>query len=145
MTTGTVHGSVGAGQREFCGSMIKAREIAPGLGRVARFATQRPAVAVGACHASCELAFMRISMAGRAVQNFVMIESATAALCRLMTVDASDGDMTAGKHEAGLLMARQVESRRVKGGLVVALFTTIEVRCAGELIAVYVLVAGDAT
>jgi len=88
---------------------------------------------------------MRISVTGRAAETLEMVTSATAVLRRLVTVDTSDGGMTAGKHKAGLLMTREVESRGVKGGLVVALLTTVEVRCAGELIAVHVLMAGDAT
>ena len=50
--------------------------------------------------------------------------------------------MTAGEHEAGLLMTCEIESRRMKCGLVVALLATVEVGCACELVAVYVLVAG---
>src|ERR1035441_9466344 len=42
-------------------------------------------------------------------------------------------------------MTREVESGRVECGLVVTLLATIEVRCARELVAMYVLVAGDAT
>ena len=74
-----------------------------------------------------------------------MIESAAAVLRRLVTVDAGDRDVTAGKHEARLLMASQVESGRVERGLVVALLATIEVGCSRELVAVHVLVAGDAS
>ena len=73
-----------------------------------------------------------------------MVESAAPAFCRLVTVNARDGDMTAGKHEAGLLMACEVESRRVERGLVVALLATVEVGSARELVVVYVLMAGDA-
>src|SRR5664279_2288968 len=142
MTTSAVHGPVRAGEYKGCAAVVKARKIAPRLGGMAGLAAQRP---TGARHAHCELAFVRVSVAGRAAQKIKVVQSATAAVRRFVTVNASDGDMTAGKHKAGLLMTREVESGRVECGLVVTLLAPIEVRCARELVAVYVLVAGDAT
>lgn len=145
MTCGAVHGPMGAGEYKGCAAVVKARKIAPRLGGMAGFAAQGPAVGAGAGHARCELAFVRVSVAGGATQKLEMVESAAAAFRRIVTVDARHRNVTTGQHEARLLMPGEIKSGGVKRGLVVALFAAIEVRSARELVAVYVLVAGDAT
>jgi hypothetical protein len=62
-----------AGQGEYCFRVIEAREIVPGLGGVAGFATGQFAAVCWLRHQQIELSAVGIHMAGRATQNPPMV------------------------------------------------------------------------
>jgi len=131
-------------ERERRFGMVEFLQLLPGTSGVARFATDNGSIRAGLLHPLFELTLVRIVMADgagavlKAVDDRVFSHGGRPFF---VAVAARRRDMAAGKLKSCVLVACQCEG----GGTIalqgVALVTAIQVRSAGELFLVLVLVA----
>lgn len=131
-------------QNKIGAPMVEVRKIAPRLDRVTGFTTELPASCIAHLHASGEFTLVRVAVAGGAAQIVEVKYGCARSRRRFVAIDASHGHVSASQRESCLLMTRQVEGCAVKGGLVVASLTTVEVRGSSKLAVMDVLMTVEA-
>jgi len=121
--------------------MIKCRKVFPCLRRVAHGASRSLSLGLTFSDALSKLATMRIGMTCCAGKFAEVVTCRTVFFRRFVAVNAGNGHMSAGQFEINLLVLGKRHGRLVKVCFVVALLTTIQIRCVCKLATMHILVA----
>ena len=139
-------GLVRSGQGKRGLAVIELLDILPILGGMAAFATSRGSVGAKLLHALGKLRFVRILVAGLAVQVLPMVEHHRLRLCFRMlrlfvAIAAGDGHVAPGQNKAGVLVSLQREGGGLETLHRMAFLALVQIRGCGELAIVPILVA----
>lgn len=124
--------------------MVKTRDVRPGFGVMASFASEARSARALAVHSILEFPMMRVGVAGRTShivkaewKNFIR----TMRLARCVAIRARHGGMCASKRETGFAMFRNRVQRTVKINNRVARLAAVVVWRGGKLVVVHILMA----
>ncbi len=134
------HPSMSAQQAEGGAVVVKSLQFLPLPGRVARLAAWGLAIRAYFGHARAELAVMRIVVASGAGQLRKMKNCAARARRRLVAVNASDGDVTAGQRKS-FIVPGQGDRGRIEPFFRMALFAAVPMGRGRKLLHVRIFMA----
>ena len=133
-----------ADQREFRFGMVESTNIDPRARVVAGLASERGAIGALLRHAVFKFAFVGIGMAGGAGAVLKMEWQdlvGSSAEAYLVAFGASNGYVSAGQHETGVLMLGNREGRTMEVLYGMAILAAVLIRRGGKLLVMRVLVA----